>query len=184
MLFCHAWLSRCPVSIGPRYVCCPFVGFHWLVGVLEVPSSFSLILGFHICSFAWCRGGSDLLLYRLGWGVGMLCCVYRYTQTHARTVYRAYMHVLGLPPSSRRPSTCRPTPPVRSSWPPCIAQASGGWEVQGKSLLGSLQRRFQMSASGSRGCAAQATRPLSRSSSPTWDTMAGQSSAACSVVCC
>ena len=118
------------------------------------------------------------------WGVGMLCCVYRYTQTHARTVYRAYMHVLGLPPSSRRPSTCRPTPPVRSSWPPCIAQASGGWEVQGKSLLGSLQRRFQMSASGSRGCAAQATRPLSRSSSPTWDTMAGQSSAACSVVCC
>ena len=69
MLFCHAWLSRCPVSIGPRYVFCPFVGFHWLVGVLEVPSSFSLILGFHICSFAWCRGGSDLLLYRLAFGV-------------------------------------------------------------------------------------------------------------------
>ena len=70
MLFCHAWLPRCPVSIGPRYAFCPLVGFHWLVGVLEVPSSFSLILDFHICSFAWCRGGSDLLLYRLGWGVG------------------------------------------------------------------------------------------------------------------
>ena len=69
MLFCHAWLPRCPVSIGPRYAFCPLVGFHWLVGVLEVPSSFSLILGFHICSFAWCRGGSDLLLYRLGFGV-------------------------------------------------------------------------------------------------------------------
>ena len=188
MLFCHARLPRCPVSLGPRYAFCPLVGFHWLVGVLEVPSSFSLIFGFHICSFAWCRGGSDLLLYRLAFGmVGSWHAVLRiqiHTDARARTVYRAYMHVLGLPPSPRRPSTCRPTPPVRSSWPPCIAQVSGGWGVQGKSMFRCLQRRFQMRASGSVGCAAHTTRPLSRSSSPTWDTQAGQSSGACSVVCC
>ena len=191
MLFCHARLPRCPVSLGPRYAFCPLVGFHWLVGVLEVPSSFSLIFGFHICSFAWCRGGSDLLLYRLAFGmVGSWHAVLRiqiHTDARARTVYRAYMHVLGLRARRpRRPSICRPTPPVRSSWSPCIAQASRGWEVQGKSLLRSLHRRFQMSAGGLCGCAAQATgrRPLSRSSSPTWDTKAGQSSGACSVVCC
>ena len=60
MLFCHAWLPRCPVSIGPRYAFCPLVGFHWLAGVLLSDPRFSYLL------VARCRGGSDLLLYRLG----------------------------------------------------------------------------------------------------------------------
>ena len=123
-----------------------------------------------------------LTLFHLGW-LGMLFC-HAWLPRCLVSVGPRYAFVLGLQPSSRRPSICRPTPPVRSSWPPCIAQVSGGWGVQGKSMFRSLQQRFQMCASGSVGCAAHTTRPLSRSSSPTWDTKAGQSSGACSVVCC